>query len=480
MVEESRVMGSGLERGSSRPLKLNGVEQYMHADHRRDYPIFYYHVVALKASFSRQQLEAVIESVSRSDPRVTALLARGPDRRARLEVSDSTVSGPSLDWVESDDPQSESQSESARQFWESRHCLPRPAVRFLAIRTRGNGAVVTRLFVEVYHALFDGLFTLQYMGEIIRGVLSCSSSDQDGSLRRQASLDEPADLSEDAARASSPGLLAYVKTLSPFLGNSSDPLVRHRNAKAGQWQSVLIDNSSLWPIHGAQVLELRGPQLRSLKIAAAKMGSNLNGLLMAAIFCSIRQFWEQAGSRNHRICFCIPVSLRSRRGRLRPVNSISYVFLRRSTRRAESLSELAQWATQSLALKSTSEMAQVMTNVFELMARSRVLLPLVTRFPGSMSTVIVSNVGNINQAIHGSAKLRPSKAESPVSIYTGITYLRPGSQAGFGISELDGNLTISGVFDTLSLAPADCEAVMNHLRHRLAEVVAGSTNDVLP
>lgn len=465
-------MNSRSERNTSGDLALNGVEEFMHSDHRNAYPIYFYHTVVLKGDFSRHQLAAAIESASRPHARVTSFLAQRHGRTC-LRMSPPQVSAPSLDWIECS--ASDQAQQAAARFWDQRNFHPRPAVRFLAIRSRSDGSPVTQLFLEVYHAVFDGLFTLQYLGEIVRSVLSLSPLSVEG----QDALPSASDSSQAKDRhllSPNPGLFAYARTISSFFRDGPHPLVSHQVVPADQWLHVQAAEGDIWPFPSAQLIEVHAPELRRIKIAAAKMGANLNGILIAAIFFAIKDFWRQERSSSHQVGVCIPVSFRARRGRLQPLNGISYVFLRRSLRQVRSLGELAHWVTESLASRSITEMAAVMTRLFDWLAWTRVLLPLVTRLPRSMATVIISNCGNVNQVFYGPTRSKQLKAEPPVLTYTGIPYLRPGSQAGFGIGEIDGFVTISCVFDTHSLTPAQCDAFMAHLRHHLDQIVAGDAD----
>lgn len=460
----------------SRPperLRLNGVEAFMHADHRNNYPIYFYHTVVLKGDFSRAQLAAAIEASSRPHARVTSLLVSRYGR-THLRLSSPQAQAPSLEWIECLDADGSQVQEAATRFWNQRNSLPRPAVRFLAIRTRKSENWVTQLFLEVYHAVFDGLFTLQYLGEIVRRVLSLDSTPDDNLDAKQLTSAAAPAPNDNASASPAPGLSAYLRTIASFLSDSSHPLSRHHSGREDEWLHLQSSAGDLWPFPSAQVIEVPAPELRRLKIAATKSGANLNGLLIAAIFFAVKDFWCEEQLPNHQISLCIPVSLRARRGALKPLNAISYVFLRRSTRETGTLGEVAQWVTETLASRSIADMSRVMSTLFDWLAWTRVLLPLVTRWPRSMSTVIISNCGNVNQVFYGPARSKQLKADPPVLNYAGIPYLRPGSQAGFGIGELDGYVTISCVFDTLSLSPEQCDALMGHLRRRLAQIVAAA------
>lgn len=182
-----------------------------------------------------------------------------------------------------------------------------------------------------------------------------------------------------------------------------------------------------------------------LRSAAAARNATVNDLIVAAVMRAAIAWNDRAGKRRGGVRVTMPVSTRAPRRRDPASNEISYAFLDRSRdacRNRESLvSSLAaasRWILASGAVVGFLEAVRFLS-------KSPFLLKAVTRLPICLSTVIVSNLGDVSRRMRaGVPKIDGRDAPGGLVIrgFRGVPPLRPRTRASVAVLPYAGTTTI--------------------------------------
>jgi len=183
-----------------------------------------------------------------------------------------------------------------------------------------------------------------------------------------------------------------------------------------------------------------------LRAAAVARNATVNDLIVGAVMRASLAWNDRAGTRRGGVRVTMPVSTRAPRQRLPASNGISYAFLDRSRDACRDRESLVR----SLATASRWILASGVVGGFlealGLLARSPRLLKVVTRLPICISTVIVSNVGDVSRRMRaGVPKCEGCDAPGGLVIrgFRGVPPLRPRTRAAVGVLTYAGSMTLS-------------------------------------
>ena len=278
----------------------------------------------------------------------------------------------------------------------------------------------------VHHAVCDGIAACEFMGDFWACYDGVEPPAISATPPRAAAATEPGcrPTAADTVRES----LAFARFLPTPL--KVVPSAGHGAAVATPYATLDFDASFT----------------SRLRAAAVARNATVNDLVVAAVMRAALAWNDRAGARRGGVRVTMPVSTRTPRRRLSATNGISYAFLDRSRDACRDHESLVQ----SLAAASRWILASGVVGGFletvGFLARRPWLLKAVTRLPICISTVIVSNVGDVGRRMRaGVPKLDGRDAPGGLVIrgFRGVPPLRPRTRAAVGVLTYAGTMTLS-------------------------------------
>jgi hypothetical protein len=193
-------------------------------------------------------------------------------------------------------------------------------------------------------------------------------------------------------------------------------------------------------------IELDETFTTQLRVAAATRKATVNDLIVAAVMRAAVAWNDRAGKRRGGVRVTMPVSTRAPRQRDPASNEISYAFLDRSCdacRDRESL--VSSLAAASRWILASGAVAGFLEAV-RFLSKSPLLLKALTRLPICLSTVIVSNLGDVSRRMRaGVPKIDGRDAPGGLVIlgFRGVPPLRPRTRASVAVLPYAGTTTLS-------------------------------------
>jgi len=173
-----------------------------------------------------------------------------------------------------------------------------------------------------------------------------------------------------------------------------------------------------------------------LRDAARRRGATVNDLVLAAVARACLAWNEGAGRRSRGVRITMPVSTRLVGAREPACNGIGYAFLDRRRTACHDRDALVTDLAAASRWIVSSGAAERFNQVLAVIARWPWALRLVTRLPGCLSTVIVSNLGDVGRRMRtGTPQVRLPDRSGSVTIvgFAGVPPLRPGTRAAVAV-----------------------------------------------
>ena len=182
-----------------------------------------------------------------------------------------------------------------------------------------------------------------------------------------------------------------------------------------------------------------------LRARAAARKATVNDLIVAAVMRAVIAWNDRAGRRQGGVRVTVPVSTRAPRQRAPASNEISYAFLDRSRAACHDRESLAGSLAAASRWILASGVATVFLKAVTWLSKSPYLLRAVTRLPICLSTVIVSNLGDMSRRMRaGVPKIDGRDAPGGLVIrgFRGVPPLRPRTRASVAVLPYAGTTTI--------------------------------------
>ncbi len=409
---------------------LTPFELLMLLDERPGYPMCFYVETTLVGSLNHSQLKAALALAARRHPRMRSRAVHGPD---------------GWQWVLTDIeptlvvlPRTMPANDTARQIAFRPFRLQRePGIRALLVEEESDRF---SLVLQVHHSVCDGIAALEFLGD----VWSIYEGGEPPRLRPgvvRSRCATPASCSpttraDDQASAT----LTFASLLPARLATSN----RKQPATAGG--------------RPYRVTRLSRQETRAVHAAAVAVGTAVNDLTIAAAMRGICRWNSRQGRPAKTIRINMPVSLRPPGCREPATNRIGYAFLDRTAAACDSAVALAQsLAVASRWIQSTGA-AGMFLEVLHQVARWPWLLRLLTRLPLSLSTAVVSNVGNIQARMRTQAPTRAGLVRPgslTITSVVGVPPVRPGTALAVGVTSYAGELAVTTMADPADFSDLD-------------------------
>lgn len=293
---------------------------------------------------------------------------------------------------------------------------------------RDIGPRLHGVVMVVHHAVCDGIAACEFMGDVWALYEGIEPPGFSGHSPRNAAEPEPGHQPTTADTIGA--ALAFARFIPT-------PLACVRSA------SPATPRAAAEPPYAT--MELDEACTGRLRTAAAARNATVNDLIVAAVMRASLAWNDRAGRRRGCVRVTMPVSTRAPRRRDPASNGISYAFLDRSRDACRdreslvrSLAAASRWILASGAVTGFLEAVRFL-------AQSPWLLKTVTRLPICLSTVIVSNLGDVGRRMRaGVPKLDGRDAPGGLVVrgFRGVPPLRPRTQASVAVLPYAGSTTI--------------------------------------
>ena len=406
-------------------------DHLMLADARPGHPMCFLLECIVEGDLEEHRLRRAVHEASQRHPRLRSRVAwRG--RRPFWLTPDVE---PAFIWrpeVDSGDPW--------RPVDIGRESGMRVVARLLGPRRHG-------ILLVVHHAVCDGIAACEFMGDI----WACYAGIDPPVLSETSS--EVRAASEPKRRPATIDMVRELLTFARFF-----PMPLKRVPSGGRQAAVEPPYATI---------ELDASFTSRLRAAAATRNATVNDLIVAAVMRACLSWNERAGAWQGGVRVTMPVSTRSPGRRIPASNAISYAFLdraREACRDRESLvrsiASASRWILASGVIGGFLEAVGVL-------ARHPLLLGAVTRLPVCLSTVIVSNVGDVGRRMRSGLPRRDGR-DVPGGLvirgFRGVPPLRPRTRAAVGVLTYAGSTTLSCLCSAASDPRAAAHELLEMIR----------------
>lgn len=218
----------------------------------------------------------------------------------------------------------------------------------------------------------------------------------------------------------------------------------------------------------------------AIKERASAVGATLNDVVVAAVMRSVIAWNASAGRPARRVRVTMPASLKPPGTRAPACIDMGYAFLDRDAPSCvdpralvRSVAEASRWIQDHRA-------AAVFLDTLKAIDRFPPAMRLVTRIPFTLSSAVVSNVGNVGPRMKINAD-RDGAVDLPGGLrlgrVAGVPPLRPGTRLAVGVVLYDGAAALSCLCDTPRLgataAPVLADTIVAEIR-TAAEALVGT------
>lgn len=387
-------------------------EHLMLVDARPGHPMCFFLECVVEGMLEKERLRKAVDEAARRHPRLCSRVAwrRGRPHWLVPDVRPAFVWLPTATGV---DP------------WRPIDLARESGVRVVV---REVGPRLYGIVMVVHHAVCDGIAACKFMGDV---------------WALYAGI-EPPGLSE----------------FPPHVGAESEP--RHRPTAFDTVGEAMAFTRffpmPLAPMQAAGAATLRtvaGPPYATLELgtmftsrlrtAAAERNATVNDLIVAAVMRASVAWNDRAGTRRGGVRVTMPVSTRSPRQRVPAGNGISYAFLDRSRAACRDRESLVRSLAAASRWILASGVAAGFLEAVRFLAGSPFLLKAATRLPICLSTVIVSNLGDVSRRMRaGVPKLDGRDAPGGLVVrgFRGVPPLRPRTRASVAVLHYAGSTTL--------------------------------------
>lgn len=195
----------------------------------------------------------------------------------------------------------------------------------------------------------------------------------------------------------------------------------------------------------------------TIKDRAATIGATLNDVVVAAVMRAMIAWNESAGLPARRVRVTMPASLKPPGTRAPACIDMGYAFLDRDVRACGEIPSLVRSLAAASRWIQEHRAAGVFLDTLATLDRFPPSLRLVTRIPLTLSTAVVSNVGNVGPRMKINAA-RDGGADLPGGLrlraVAGVPPVRPGTRLAVGVVLYDGSLALSFLCDPRRMSAA--------------------------
>lgn len=299
----------------------------------------------------------------------------------------------------------------------------------LRIVIRSVGPRLHGIVMVVHHAVCDGIAACEFMGDLwafYEGI-------------------EPRGFSPPAVRGSE----GHEPPATPVQPPAIEPFGEALALAAFFPAALACSSTSAEPHKAAEPpyasMELDEASTAHLREAAAARNASVNDLIVAAVMRAAIAWNDRAGKRRGGIRVTMPVSTRTPRQREPARNAISYAFLDRSREAcADRESLVRSLAAASRWIVASGAVAGFLQAV-AFLSKSPLMLRAVTRLPICLSTVIVSNLGDVSRRMRSGVPTiggRDAPGGLVIRGFRGAPPLRPRTRASVAVLRYAGSTTI--------------------------------------
>lgn len=383
----------------------------MLVDARPGHPMCFFLECIVEGDLDEHRLRAAVDRAARRHPRFCSRVAwrRGRPYWRVPDVQPAFVWQPAADAL---DP------------WRPVDLERESGVRIVA---RAIDPRLHSIAMVVHHSVCDGIAACEFMGDMWACYEGIDPRGFSRPVNRSSEDPKPTPAPIGTPIEAPPAIDPVGEALA-FAKFFPSPLARQRSA------ATEPRNDAIEPPYAT--IELDEAFTAQLRAAAATRKATVNDLIVAAVMRAAIAWNDRAGKRHGGVRVTMPVSMRAPRQRDPASNEISYAFLDRSREAchdreslAGSLAAASRWILASGAVKGFLE-------AVGFLAKSPLLLRAVTRLPLCLSTVIVSNLGDVSRRMRaGVPKIDGRDAPGGLVIrgFRGVPPLRPRTRASVAV-----------------------------------------------
>jgi hypothetical protein len=347
-------------------------------------------------------------------------------------------------------------------------------VRMVAIERATDSWQVV---LHVQHPVCDGLAGIEFLGDVwsYYGGHPPAPFKVPGRIARRRTADQPEGLIQggvpqaDAESLGTPPVAALpvARAGSGWLSSLAEETARFarfvpatlaRGPATGGGQAAEPDRPG--PGLPYRTMTFDRAETATIKARAVAAGVMLNDIVMAAVMRACIAWNDVAGHPSASVRITMPASLKPAGTRAPVGNDMGYAFLDRSAgecrspaRLVASLGAASRWIQEHRA-------AEAFLHTLDAVRRFPPLLWALTRCPATLSTAVVSSVGNTGPRMkanvpHDGGLALPGGLR--ISGFAGVPPVRPGTRLAVGVVLYGGRLTLATLCDEKALggvAPA--------------------------
>ena len=337
-------------------------------------------------------------------------------------------------------------------------------VRMVAIERSEHAWQVV---IQFQHSVCDGLAGIEFFGD----VWSLYHGDEPPSFRLPGRLARHA---VDPQRAAGP--VSARQDGTP----AADPAGRGREAARTEtirFASMLPATLARGPADGAagdephdvhttsqhcpqlpyQVTAFSREETATLKARAVAASASLNDVVVAAVMRAACAWNAAAGRPAGSVRITMPASLKQPGARTPACNDMGYAFLDRTAAECSQPAQLVRSIAAASRWIQENRAAAVFLHALAAVEQLPPLLWLLSRLPVTMSTAVVSYVGNLGTRMRANVPRQDGcdlPADLRITAIAGVPPIRPGTRLAVGVGIYDGQLRLSTLCDVRALGRA--------------------------
>ncbi|MFO7907529.1 MAG: hypothetical protein ACQESR_23695 [Planctomycetota bacterium] len=436
------------------PLHLTPIEKFLLADDRPKYPMAFVIDMALSGTLDRDAFDVALRESLARHPLLKSLIR--PAKQNALCWVSASGQYPYVDWAEADAPITFPNHDE----WINLH-----DETGLRIWIR-QGTEQVRLTAQFHHVCCDGIGAYRFLGDLlaIYGARTASEGarptmDEVSPVRLRGRADGCGYL--DRSGQASLQRREAIKLLFQLAGRGCDPL----------YPSKPRQRTVEFP--GYRCHSFNQDEFKQLRNAAKAFGSLLNDLLLLELFYTMHD-WNASNRkritrRKYRIM--MPTDLRGTKDYETPAaNIIGYSFLTHKASDLRDKHDLANKIREETALIKHERLGARFVDMVSTAAAVRGLLPFATAMPRTLSSAILTNVGDPSRRFLARFPRESGRLVCGNLILeriSGFPPIRPKTRAAFSIVSYRKELTIGLRCDPHLFSLGDTEQMLGLYADRL-------------
>lgn len=340
-------------------------------------------------------------------------------------------------------------------------------VRMVAVERGGDRWQVV---IQVQHPACDGLAGLEFLGDVWSHYHGAAPAPfrQPGRIARRRAADPPA-LSGEAG-ADGPGADAPPPASAPTGPLDAETMrfatFRPATLARGPATAALPSPPALPPLPYL-TLALTSDETALVKGRAAAAGVSMNDVVVAAVMRTACAWNAAAGRTAAGVRITMPASLKPAGTRAPACNDMGYAFLDRTAAECRVSADLVRSIAVASRWIQEHRAAEAFLATLGVAARFPPLLWLLTRLPMTLSTAVVSYVGNSGPRMratvpHDGGQALPGGLR--IVAVAGVPPVRPGTRLAVGLVVYDGRLNISVLCDIHAIGTAAPDLLAGMIR----------------